>query len=48
MYNPRRTPPSDKRKGGLEGGTVRAEALTAEERSEIASHAAKTRWKNRT
>ena len=36
--------PSDKRKGGLEGGKARAEALTPEKRSEIASKAAKARW----
>ncbi len=32
------------RKGGLKGGKVRAERLTAEERSEIARKAAKARW----
>jgi hypothetical protein len=33
------------RKGGLKGGKVRAEKLTAERRSEIARKAAATRWK---
>ncbi len=37
--------PSDKRKGGLEGGKASAEALSPEERSEIASKAVKARWK---
>ena len=32
------------RKGGLKGGSARAKKLTAEERSEIAKKAAKTRW----
>ena len=32
------------RKGGLKGGAARAKKLTAEERSEIAKKAAKTRW----
>jgi hypothetical protein len=32
------------RQGGLKGGPARAESLTAEERSEIARKAAKTRW----
>ena len=31
-------------KGGKKGGKVRAEALTPERRSEIASKAAKARW----
>ncbi len=31
-------------KGGIKGGTARAEKLTPEERSEIAKKAAKTRW----
>ena len=31
-------------KGGKQGGKARAEALTAERRSEIASQAAKARW----
>lgn len=34
------------RKGGLKGGAARAKKLTAEERSEIAKKAAKTRWKH--
>lgn len=33
------------RMGGLKGGRARAEALTAEERSQIAKRAAKARWK---
>lgn len=32
------------RKGGLNGGKARAKALTAEERSEIAKKAARSRW----
>ena len=32
------------RLGGLKGGKARAEKLTAEERSAIATKAAKTRW----
>lgn len=32
------------RLGGLKGGNARAEKLTAEERKEIASKAAKARW----
>jgi len=32
------------RKGGLKGGKVRAEKLTAEERSGIARKAAQARW----
>ncbi len=32
------------RKGGITGGKVRAERLTAEQRSEIAKKAARTRW----
>ena len=32
------------RKGGLKGGAVRAEKLTAEQRSEIAKKAAQGRW----
>jgi len=32
------------RKGGLKGGRARAEKLTAEQRSEIARKAARTRW----
>ena len=35
------------RKGGLKGGKARAEKLTAEQRSEIARGAAKSRWKDR-
>ena len=33
------------RRGGLKGGKARAAKLTPEERSEIASKAAKARWK---
>lgn len=33
------------RRGGLKGGKARADALTAEERSQIAQKAAKARWK---
>ncbi|HFD31268.1 MAG TPA: histone H1 [Gammaproteobacteria bacterium] len=33
------------RKGGLKGGKARAEKLTAEQRSEIAKKAARTRWR---
>ena len=32
------------RKGGLKGGKARAQSLTPERRSEIASKAARTRW----
>ena len=32
------------RKGGLKGGTARAESLTPERRSEIAKKAAEKRW----
>lgn len=32
------------RKGGLKGGRARAEKLTAQQRSEIAKKAARTRW----
>lgn len=35
------------RKGGLKGGRARADALTPEERSEIAKRAAAARWKER-
>ncbi len=33
------------RRGGLKGGAARAKALTKKRRSEIASKAAKARWK---
>jgi hypothetical protein len=33
------------RKGGLKGGKARAAKLTAEQRAEIASAAARARWK---
>ena len=36
------------RKGGIKGGKVRAEKLTAKRRSEIAQLAARKRWKKRT
>ena len=32
------------RRGGLKGGRARAEALTAEQRSELARNAASARW----
>jgi hypothetical protein len=35
------------RKGGLKGGNVRANRLSREKRSEIASKAAKVRWAKR-
>jgi hypothetical protein len=35
------------RLGGLKGGRARAEALSPEQRREIARKAAQTRWKNR-
>lgn len=44
------TPPAESvkaksgRKGGLKGGAIRASKLTAQERSKIASNAAKKRW----
>ena len=34
-------------KGGIKGGVVRAEKLSAEERSEIAKKAAQARWSGR-
>ena len=34
------------RTGGLKGGKIRAEKLSAERRSEIAKAAAQARWKN--
>ena len=37
--------PSPKRKGGLKGGKVRAQQLTAEQRQDIARVAARARWK---
>lgn len=36
---------ADRRKGGLKGGTARAEKLTPEQRTEIAKIAAAARWK---
>lgn len=36
---------ADSSKGGKKGGKARAEALTPEERSEIAKKAAQARWK---
>ncbi|HEX6700404.1 MAG TPA: hypothetical protein VF101_06690 [Gaiellaceae bacterium] len=35
------------RKGGLKGGRVRAERMTAEQRSEAARKAARARWSSR-
>lgn len=35
------------RRGGLKGGKARAKALSPELRSEIAKHAAASRWKKR-
>jgi hypothetical protein len=35
------------RKGGLKGGKARAEALTPEQRAEIAKKAAAARWGNK-
>jgi hypothetical protein len=35
------------RLGGLKGGIARAKALSAKERSQIATLAAKTRWKTK-
>ena len=35
------------RRGGLKGGAARAKALSAKRRKEIASKAAKKRWKQR-
>ena len=37
--------PSKRRAGGLKGGKVRAERLSPEKRTKIASTAAKARWK---
>jgi len=37
--------PSARRAGGLRGGKARAEKLSAEKRHQIASEAAKSRWK---
>jgi hypothetical protein len=34
------------RKGGKKGGKARAKSTTARERSEIAKHAARTRWQS--
>jgi len=38
-------PKEHARKGGLKGGRSRSKSLTPEERSKIASLAAKTRWR---
>jgi hypothetical protein len=38
------TPAARGRKGGRKGGTARATLLTPEERSQVASKAAKARW----
>lgn len=40
----KRHPSQRGRAGGLKGGTARATALSADKRSEIASHAARSRW----
>lgn len=40
-------PKPNRSKGGKKGGKARAEALTAEQRSEIATRAANARWKQR-
>lgn len=37
---------ADSRKGGLKGGKSRMDALTKEQRSELAKQAAEARWKN--
>jgi hypothetical protein len=37
--------PSKRRAGGLKGGPARAKKLTPDERSKVASTAAKARWK---
>jgi len=36
---------ADSSKGGLKGGNARADALTPEQRSEIAKKAAEARWR---
>ena len=42
---PKETPQAERaRKAGKQGGQARAENLTPEKRTEIARHAAKTRW----
>ena len=41
---PKMTPKYAGRLGGLKGGKVRAERLTAEERKSIAKRAAEARW----
>jgi hypothetical protein len=40
----KRHPPSRGRAGGLKGGVVRAQTLSARRRSSIAAKAAKARW----
>lgn len=40
--------PSTRRVGGLKGGQARNRALSPDERSEIASVAARARWKRKT
>ena len=42
-----KVPLESARKGGLKGGKARAKALTPEQRSEIASVAARARWKKK-
>lgn len=39
--------PSPKRKGGVKGGSKRAQILTAEQRQDIARVAAQARWKKK-
>ena len=43
-YEEQPTPTPNRAKGGRKGGKARAEALTPEERSEIARAAANVRW----
>ena len=46
-YAEQPTPTPNRSKGGKKGGKARAEALTPEERSEIAAKAANAHWGNR-
>jgi hypothetical protein len=43
-----KVPLASARKGGLKGGTARAQALTPEQRADIARVAAEARWKKST
>ena len=43
-YAEQPTPTPSRAKGGEKGGKARAESLTPEQRSEIASRAARARW----